>query len=68
VFAEAVGAEEDLWAMEPVEGVAVEFLRDRRGVRRRKILCPSEAAGRNRGFEFAEEAVVEAEEMAVLSL
>ncbi|HBR22749.1 MAG TPA: hypothetical protein DD713_09410 [Nitrospiraceae bacterium] len=69
VFAEAVGAEEDLWAMEAVEGVAVEIpegIEEVSAEEEVSIAQALEAAEQEAGgFEFAEEAVVEAEEIAV---
>lgn len=68
VFAEAVGAEEDLWAMEAVEGVAVETPEGIEEVSAEEEVSTAQAleaveqeAG---GFEFAEEAM-EAEDIAV---
>ena len=65
VFAEAVGAEEDLWAMEAVEGVSVEIPAGIEEVSAEEEVSIAQAledaeqeAG---GFEVAEEAVVEAE-------
>ena len=65
VFAEAVGAEEDLWAMEAVEGVSVETPAGIEEVSAEEEVSIAQAledaeqeAG---GFEVAEEAVVEAE-------
>ena len=69
VFAEAVGAEEDLWAMEAVEGVSVETpagIEEVSAEEEVSIAQALEAAEQEAGvFEVAEEAVVEAEEMTV---
>ncbi|MEK7864862.1 MAG: response regulator [Nitrospirota bacterium] len=69
VFAEAVGAEEDLWAMEAVEGVSVETpagIEEVSAEEEVSIAQALEAAEQGAGgFEVAEEAVVEAEEMTV---
>lgn len=69
VFAEAVGAEEDLWAMEAVEGVAVETpegIEEVSAEEEVSIAQALEAAEQEAGvFEVAEEAEVEAEEMTV---
>ncbi|MEK7267673.1 MAG: response regulator [Nitrospirota bacterium] len=69
VFAEAVGAEEDLWAMEAVEGVAVEApagIEEVSAEEEVSIAQALEAAEQGAGgFEVAEEAEVEAEEMTV---
>ncbi|MDP1759135.1 MAG: hypothetical protein Q8K77_05000, partial [Thermodesulfovibrionales bacterium] len=69
VFAEAVGAEEDLWAMEAVEGVAVEApagIEEVSAEEEVSIAQALEAAEQGAGgLEVAEEAEVEAEEMTV---
>lgn len=69
VFAEAVGAEEDLWAMEAVEGVAVETpegIEEVSAEEEVSIAQALEAAEQEAGvFEVAEEAEVEAEAMEV---
>ena len=69
VFAEAVGAEEDLWAMEAVEGVSVETpagIEEVSAEEEVSIAQALEAAEQEAGvFEVAEEAELEAEEMAV---
>ncbi|MDP3260108.1 MAG: response regulator [Thermodesulfovibrionales bacterium] len=69
VFAEAVGAEEDLWAMEAVEGVAVEApagIEEVSAEEEVSIAQALEAAEQGAGgFEVAEEAEAEAEEMTV---
>lgn len=69
VFAEAVGAEEDLWAMEAVEGVAVETpegIEEVSAEEEVSIAQALEAAEQEACvFEVAEEAEVEAEAMEV---
>lgn len=69
VFAEAVGAEEDLWIMEAVEGVSVETpagIEEVSAEEEVSIAQALEAAEQEAGvFEVAEEAEVEAEEMTV---
>ena len=69
VFAEAVGGEEDLWAMEAVEGVSVETpagIEEVSAEEEVSIAQALETADQEAGvFEVAEEAVVEAEEMTV---
>ncbi|HBG92073.1 MAG: hypothetical protein A2X54_05520 [Nitrospirae bacterium GWF2_44_13] len=69
VFAEAVGAEEDLWAMEAVEGVSVETpagIEEVSAEEEVSIAQALETAEQEAGvFEVAEEAEVEAEEMTV---
>ena len=68
VFAEAVGAEEDLWAMEAVEGVSVETPAGIEEVSAEEVSIAQalEATEQDAGvFEVAEEAEVEAEEMTV---
>ncbi|MDI6745009.1 MAG: response regulator [Thermodesulfovibrionales bacterium] len=65
VVAEAVGAEEDLWAMEAVEGVSVETpvgIEEVSAEEEVSIASALETAEQEAGvFEVAEEAVVEAE-------
>ncbi len=67
MFAGAVGAEEDLWAMEAVEGVSVETpagIEEVSAEEEVSIAQALEAAEQEAGvFEVAEEAVVEAEEI-----
>ena len=69
VFAEAVGAEEDLWAMEAVEGVSVEIPAGIEEVSAEEEVSIAQALETAEQeaveFEVAEEAEVEAEEMAV---
>src|SRR3989339_346496 len=69
VFAEAVGAEEDLWAREAVEGVSVETpagIEEVSAEEEVSIAQALETAEQEAGvFEVAEEAEVEAEEMTV---
>ncbi|MDP1759314.1 MAG: response regulator, partial [Thermodesulfovibrionales bacterium] len=69
VFAEAVGAEEDLWAMEAVEGVSVETPAGIEEVSAEEEVSIAQALETAEQeaveFEVAEEAEVEAEEMAV---